>query len=494
MIDNTEVRTRIAPSPTGYFHLGNARAALFSWLYARKFSGKFILRIEDTDRERSKEEYELDAENCLSWLGLGWDEGPETPDIFGPYRQSERLPLYQRFIQKLLDDDLAYHCYCTEEELEAERKQQEAKKEAPKYSGRCRNLKKEEIGKFEKEGRKPAVRFKVLENKKIKFKDLIHGPMEFDSNLIGDFVIVKSSGDPIFLLSNIIDDAEMKITHVIRGDDHLSNTPKQLILADAMNLSIPEYGHLPLILNPDRSKISKRKNPTSLTRDFRDKGYLPEAMINFMAFLGWTPKEKSTQGGLALGREFFTLDELVGEFDLADVGTSPAIFDEKKLDFYNGYYIRKMALGELARRCLPYLEQAHLVKKEDEMVLNAISLVQERLKRLNEVPELTSFFFQKPQYESSLLISKQSDKKTTLNALEASYKVLTEEKDFTRDSIEQLLRALAEKINIPAGNILWPIRVALSGKAASPGVFELAEVFGKTETLARIKTAIDMLK
>jgi len=508
MIDNSAIRTRIAPSPTGLFHLGNARAALFNWLFAKKNDGKFILRIEDTDKVRSKPEYEIDITEGLTWLGLGWDEGPETPDLFGPYRQSERGQIYQKYIQKLLEDGLAYYCYCSEEELAAERQAQEDKKEAPKYSGRCRDLSEDKITQLKKEGRKPTIRFKTPLNQKIKFKDLVHGPMEFDSNLIGDFIIVKSNGDPIFLISNIIDDAQMQITHCLRGDDHLSNTPKQLMLAEAMNLTAPDYGHLPLILNPDRTKLSKRKNPTSLTRDFRDKGYLPEAMINFLVFLGWTPARQASQlagvaGGPKIKQEFFTLDELIAEFNLSDVGKSPAVFDQAKLDFINGYYIRQMPLGELANRCLPYLEKAGLVKinqktdsagLKDEMVLSAIGLIQERMKHLSEAPALTAFFFQKPTYESSLLIAKKSDKVKTLKGLEESWKVLSEEDDFSRDSIEQLLRALAEKINLSAGEILWPIRVALSGQPASPGVFELVEVFGKAETLARIKTAIDMLK
>lgn len=488
-MDNAEVRTRIAPSPTGFFHLGNARAALFNWLFAQKNHGKFILRVEDTDRERSKEEYEIDMEAALSWLGLSWDEGPETPDLHGPYRQSERLPIYTKYVKQLLDSGYAYNCYCSPEELAAERTQQEAKKLPPKYSGKCRNLSPEEISKFQAEGRKPAVRFKVESDQKIKFKDLVKGPMEFDSGLIGDFIVQKPNGDPIFLLTNIIDDAEMQITHVIRGEDHLSNTPKQLMIADALNLMIPEYAHLSMILNPDRTKLSKRKNPVSVTHDYRDEGYLPEALINFMAFLGWSPKGD---------KEFFTLDELIGEFNLEDIGKSPAIFDAEKLNFLNGYYIRQMPLGELAKRCLPFLAKAGITQDKNstaagENILSAIGLVQERMKKLSEAPELTSFFFSKPEYEAELLIPKKSNKENTIKALENSYKYLGEETDYSHDSIEQLLRALAQKLDLSAGEILWPVRVALSGKAASPGTFELVSHFGKEETLARIKTAIEKL-
>ena len=480
-----EIRTRIAPSPTGPFHLGNARAALLNYLFSKKTGGKFILRIEDTDKVRSKEEYVLDIEKALTWLGLGWDEGPETPDVYGPYEQSKRGKIYDRYIKKLLEKKKAYYCFCTPQELEAERKEQEARHEAPKYSGKCRNLSPEQIKKYQAEGRKPAIRFLINTEDTIKYTDLIHGKIEFDPKLFGDFIIVRSDGQPIFLFTGVVDDGEMKISHVIRGDDHLSNTPKQIMLTEAMDLPVPEYGHLPLILNPDRSKLSKRKNPVSVTGDFMEKGYLPEAMINFMAFLGWTPK---------INKEFFTLDELVSEFDLENVGSSPAVFDQKKLDFYNGYYIRKLALGDLAKRCLPYLIEAGLVKKENEKVLAAVSLVQERMKNLAEVPDLTDFCFRKPKYQAKLLITKKSTLDITKKALEESYKYLEKEEDYSRDSIEQLLRALAGKMKIDSGKLLWPIRVALTGREASPGVFELIDVLGKSETLERIKIAIDMLQ
>ena len=480
-----EIRVRFAPSPTGLFHVGSARTALFNFLYAKKYGGKFVLRVEDTDKARSKEEYELEIMDGLSWLGLGWDEGPETPDLFGPYRQSQRLGIYKKYADQLLTDKRAYKCYCTEEELEAERKEQAAIHQAPKYSGRCRNLKGEEIKKFEKESRKPAIRFLINEDGKISFTDLVHGKLEFDPKLIGDFIIVKSDGTPVFMFAGVIDDALMKISQVIRGDDHLSNTPKQIMLIKALNLPIPDYGHLPMILNPDRSKLSKRKNPTSVSKDFQDQGYLPEAMVNFLALLGWSPKVQ---------KDIFDLDDLISEFDLQDIGKSPAIFDQKKLDFLNGYYIRHLQLGELAKRCLPYLEKAGLVKKENEMILKAIGLVQERMKKLSEAPELTSFFFKVPTYKPELLIAKKSDKAATKKSLQISYDILEKETDFSRDSTEGLLRAIAAKNKLDSGKILWPIRVALSGKTASPGVFELLEVLGKKESLERIKTAIDMIE
>lgn len=486
-MENGEIRTRIAPSPTGWFHIGTARAALFNWLFARRFGGKFILRIEDTDKIRSEEKYELDIMECLSWLGLDWDEGPETRDEKGPYRQSERTEIYKKYADQLLADNLAYKCFCSVEDLEKEKKDQEARHEPPRYSGKCRELTPQAIEVLEKEGKKHALRFKIDNAEPIRFKDFVKGQMEFDPKLFGDFIIVKSDGLPTFMFSNIIDDATMQISHVIRGEDHLSNTPRQILLAKAMNLAIPEYGHLSMILNSDRTKMSKRRNPVSVSQDFRDKGYLPEAMINFLILLGWSPKETHED-------EIFGLKDLINEFDLAQVGKSPAIFDSTKLDYFNGFYLRKLPLGELAKRTLPYFQKAGLIIKEDEKVLKAIALVQDRMKNLSEAPELTSFLFNQPVYESELLIAKGADKQVTLKALEESLKVLELEEDFSHDSVESLLRALAQKLDISAGSILWPIRVALSGKKASPGTFELLTFFGKEESLSRIKKAVDMLK
>jgi len=491
---NDEIRVRIAPSPTGVLHIGTARTALFNWLFAKRFGGKFILRVEDTDKERSREEFEIDIMEGLNWLGLTWDEGPETADLCGPYRQSERSAIYQKYAQQLLDAGEVYKCFCSPEELEAEKKNQETNHQPPKYSGKCRGLTSSQIDQYEKEGRKFALRFKISQKEPVEFNDLIKGKMSFDPALFGDFIIVKSDGLPTFMFAGIVDDALMKISHVIRGEDHLSNTPRQILLAQTLNLSVPEYGHLPMILNSDRTKMSKRKNPVSITRDFKARGYLPEAMINFLVLLGWSPSSAKATEGKPASTEIYSLQDLIKEFDLADVGQSPAIFDQTKLDFFNGYYIRKMPLGELAKLAEPYLSSAGLVGHNGEQVLKVVALVQERLKKLNELPELTDFLFCEPTYLKDLLITKGADQAITLKALEESFGALSQENDFTRDSLEQLLRALAEKLGLKAGQILWPLRVALSGKTASPGAFELLEFFGKEQSLARIKKAIDMLK
>ena len=492
-----EIRVRIAPSPTGPLHIGIAHTALFNWLFARGKGGKLILRIEDTDLERSKEEFVTDITDGLSWLGLDWDEGPERDEPYGPYKQSGRLEIYQKYVKQLLSEKKAYYCYCTPLELEKERTEQMAKKEAPKYSGRCRDLSVEQIAKFKAEGRKPSIRF-IVPPKKIKFKDMIKGEVEFDTALFGDFVIMKSNNIPTFMFAGAIDDFLMKISHVIRGEDHLSNTPRQILLGEALNFSIPEYGHLPLILNPDRTKLSKRKNPTSINKDFRDKGYLPEAMINFIVLMGWSPSAKATPLGMwdkspKNGEEIIDLKNLITDFSFDSVGKSPSIFDQAKLDYLNGYYIRKLLVGELAKMATPFLKGTNYEQAKDKLLV-ALALVQERLKKLSEVPELIRFFFEKPKGYEHILVAKGSSKERTKLALEQSLKYLSEESDFGRDSLEKLLRAVAAKNNLKDGEVLWPIRVALTGEPASPGAFEVLEALGKEESLSRIKTALDMLK
>lgn len=480
---NEEIRTRLAPSPTGSLHIGTAHTALFNWLFARAKQGKFILRIEDTDKERSHDEFIDDITDGLIWLGIDWDEGPERGDGYGPYLQSQRLEIYQKYAHQLLDEKKAYYCYCTPEELEKERAQQSKNKQAPKYSGRCAQLTDAQIEKFKSEGRKAAIRFKV-ESKKIKFKDLIKGTVEFDTGLFGDFVIMKSDGSPTFMFAGAIDDFLMKISHVIRGEDHLSNTPRQILLADALNFNIPEYGHLPLILNPDRTKLSKRKNPTSLTEDFMKKGYLPEAMINFLVLMGWSPQN---------GGDFWALKDLINEFNFSDVGKSPSVFDQKKLDFLNGYYIRKMSLGELAKVATDFLGKNEITKDGNKFIM-ALSLIQERLKNLSEIPEQTEFFFREPSLDKDMILPKGGTLEKTQKALTESLKYLEQENDFGRDSLEQLLRAVATKNGLSSGEILWPIRVALTGKVASPGAFEVLSVLGKEESLKRIKKAIEVIQ
>jgi nondiscriminating glutamyl-tRNA synthetase len=342
-----QTRVRMAPSPTGPLHIGTARTSLYNFLTARHAGGTYVLRIEDTDVARSTAEFERDIVDNLHWLGISWDEGPlvaggEDVGPHGPYRQSRRMDLYAREAQRLLEGGAAYRCWCTPEELDAVRRQQEAAKEPPRYNRRCLSLTDAERAAFVAEGRPSVIRFKV-EPEVIRFDDLIRGEVEFDNGLLGDFVIVRADGVPLYHFVVVVDDQAMEITDVIRGEDHLSNTPKHIALIRALGYREPRFGHIPLILNPDRTKISKRKSQTAMTA-YREEGYLPEAMVNFLAFLGWSPGTEE---------EIFTLDELVERFDITKVHKGGAIFDEDRLDHLNGVYIRALSDEQLALRLRP---------------------------------------------------------------------------------------------------------------------------------------------
>jgi nondiscriminating glutamyl-tRNA synthetase len=526
LVEMSKIRTRIAPSPTGFLHLGTARAALFNYLFAKKNGGKFILRIEDTDLERSDPKFEKDILEGLLWLGIEWDEGPNLENSklktqspkpqfktqnykgnFGPYHQSRRIETYKEYLQKLLKEDKAYYCFCSEEELEKERKEQMAKGMAPKYSGRCANLPVKEVEKLKSEGKKSVIRFRVPENLKVKFYDLIRGEVEFDSNLIGDIAIAKDEKTPLYNFAVVVDDYLMKISYVIRGEDHLSNTPKQLLLQEALNFPHPHYAHLPLILGLDKTKLSKRHGATSLN-EYKKAGYLPEAMLNFMAFLGWSPKSK---------KEIFSLKELMFEFALKNVGKAGAVFNLEKLDWINGFYIRQMGLSRLAELCLPYLtENSKLKTQNSKLQLKAqsyeiveinhiisfedlkkvIALEQKRIRKLSEIPQVLDFYFKKDVlYEAELLIWKKTDKNTIKTNLEILQKFLENlpEKEFEPKNLERKVKDLIDSKKMGVGETLWPARVALSGRRGSPGPFEMMEVLGKERVLMRIKNAIEKL-
>jgi len=347
-----EVRTRYAPAPTGFLHIGGARTALFNYLFAKGQQGSFILRIEDTDIERSKPEFEKDILENLKWLGIEWDEGPDLSGQYGPYRQRERIDIYKKYLKKLLDENKAYYCFCSEEELEAQRQYQMSIGEPPRYSGKCGQLSAKEIKKYLSEGKKYIIRFRALP-KKIKFNDLIRGELEFDTGLIGDFVIAKNLEIPLYNFAVVIDDFGMQISHVIRGEDLLPNTPKQILIQETLDIPTPKYAHLPLILGPDRSKLSKRHGAGAIF-EYKKAGYLPEAMVNFMAFLGWNPGEE---------REIYSLPSLIKEFSLERVQKGGAIFNIKRLDFLNGFYIRQRSVEKLTELCLPYLIESGLIEE-----------------------------------------------------------------------------------------------------------------------------------
>ncbi len=486
--EKNKVRVRLAPSPTGFLHIGTARTGLFNYLFAKKNRGSFVLRIEDTDRERSEEKYEKDIIEGLEWLGIHWDEGPGAGGEFAPYRQSERKESYRKYLQKLLDENLAYYCFCTEEELEAKRQEQMSRGEVPKYNGKCAGLAASEAKNKIAKGEKAVIRFRSPA-KKVSFEDLIRGEVEFDSSLLGDFVIAKDLDNPLYNFAVVVDDHEMEITHVIRGEDHISNTPKQILMQEALGFPHLKYAHLPLILGPDKSKLSKRHGAVSLN-EYKREGYLPEAMVNFMAFMGWNPDTE---------KEIFSLKDLIKAFSVEKVQKGGAVFNIQRLDYLNGFYIRQKTLDELAELCFPYLMAAGLVSSEkDDMkkVREIIPLYQERLKKLSELPELASFFFEdKIEYEKELLKWKDMDYREIESSLDLSEEILSNinSGNFNKDNLEKILMEKAGEMG-DRGKLLWPLRVAMTGKRASAGPFEVAAVLGKEKAIQRIREAKNKLK
>lgn len=500
------IRTRFAPSPTGFLHLGGARTALFNYLFAKNQNGKFVLRIEDTDIERSKPEYEKDIIESLKWLGVRWDEGPDVGGAFAPYRQSEKTEVYKKYLEKLLKENKAYFCFCTPEELEVHRQYQMAAGRPPRYSGKCANLSGEEIKKNIKEGKKCVIRVRVP-SKKIKINDIIKGEVEFDTEAIGDFVIAKSLTLPLFHFSVVIDDYEMKISHIIRGEEHLSNTPKHIILQELLDLPTPQYGHLALILAPDRSKLSKRHGSVPL-QEYKKQGYLAESLINMIAFLGWNP---------GTDKEIYSLEELIKDFSIEKIQKSGAIFDVKKLDYLNGFYIRHKTSDEITKLCIPFLTSANLMSEDGkgykvadtgekidfEQIKKIVLLYQERLKKLSEIVELSDFFFkEKIQYDKELLKWKGIGDRDLKDIIDKLTEILSKikEEDWKIKKLENSLMPEAEKIGLEKtgkndrGYLLWPFRAALTGKKFSAGPFEIAEVLGKEKVLQRLAAAREMLE
>lgn len=478
------MRVRIAPSPTGFLHVGTARAALFNFLFARRHGGTFIVRIEDTDAQRSEKRFEDNIIEGFTWLGLTWDEGPDVGGPYGPYRQSERKDLYRTHLKLLLERDLAYHCFCTKEELEAQKNYMLANGIPPKYSGVCAGLGKDEVARRIADGALSVIRFRATA-KKLAFGDGVKGKIEVDTELIGDFTIAKSVDEPLYNFTAAIDDELMRISHVIRGEDHISNTPKQILIQEALGFHTPHYAHLPLILGPDKSKLSKRHGAASIL-EYRDDGYLPEALANFLAFLGWHP------GG---EKEFYSLLELISQFDIAHVNKSNAVFNIQKLDWFNAHYIRQKSDDELCALCLPYLQKAGMIdaSTDREKVKKIVALEKERLKKLSDIVPLSSFFFALPEYASEILVWKKSDAATTAKSLAASCAALEalDAPQFTEEAVKDALGAVASEFG--NGAAYWPVRVALSGMEASPGPVEIAEVLGKDETIKRIRAGITRL-
>ena len=488
-----KVRVRIAPSPTGPMHIGTPRTALYNYLFAKQNGGKFILRIEDTDKERSEQRWTDQIIEELKWLQIEWDEGPDIGGEYGPYKQSQRFDIYEKYLKQLLKEDKAYYCFCNAEDLEAKRQDQMTRGLAPKYDGTCAHLQHKTVEKNLAEGKQSVIRFRVAE-KKVKFKDLIRGDVEFDTALLGDVVIAKDLGNPLFHLAVVVDDFEMKITHVIRGEDHISNTPRQILIQEALGFDKVTYGHLPLLLDTNRSKLSKRKGNVSLI-DYHAKGYLPEAIINFLALLGWNPGTE---------KEIFSLSQLLKEFSIEKIQKGGAIFNVQRLDFLNGLYIREKPLDKLTELCKPYLRGAGLLVEgqvSENKLQKIVEVSRTRMKKLSEISELSDFFFaHKLIFDKDLMHWKGTDDAATKESLMFSKEILSQIKNWELKELEREMFAASEKFNLEKGYpeknkgyLLWPLRVSLSGKESSPSPFEIADILGKEKTIERIEQAIKKL-
>ncbi len=461
-----EVITRFPPSPTGHLHLGGARTALFNWLYARHHGGRLVLRFEDTDRERSKKEYVESILEALKWLGLDWDEGP--------YFQTERLELYQKYARKLFEEGKAYYCECTKEELETKRKEMLEKGLKPRYDGTCR-----EKGLGPGEGR--ALRLRVEAVGEVVFEDLLRGKISFPAEEIDDFIIMRSDGTPTYHFAVVIDDFTMGVTHVIRGDDHISNTPKQILIYQALGIEPPRFAHIPMVLGRDGARLSKRHGARSIL-EYRDEGYLPEALVNYLAKLGWGYGDQ----------EYFTVEELIKLFDIKDVNLSPARFDPDKLLAVNAYWIRNSDASYLLSQLKPFLKEYELDKFSEDYLKAAIETVKTRAKTLVEMAKMMDFYLvEEVEYDEKG--EKKFFVKEVLPALE-KIKAYLEEKELEEKEFEAFLRGLAEEMGLKLKLIAQAMRLALTGKTVSPGLFEIIKVLGKERVIKRIQKAINFIK
>lgn len=480
-----KVRVRFAPSPTGDLHVGNIRTALFDWAYARHTGGTFIFRIEDTDTTRVTDEYIAAAIDTLRWLGLQWDEGPEVGGEYGPYQQSQRLDIYAHWAQKFLDQKDAYYCFCTAEELEARREAQRAANVAPGYDGQCRNLSEDHIAAFRSEGRQPVIRMRMPDGQTT-FVDQIRGEVSFDHKFVPDFVLVRGDGSPLYTLAVAVDDVLMKVTHVLRGEDLLSSTPRQIRVYQAMGLKdedFPTFAHLPFVMGQDNAKLSKRNGEVSVNW-YREAGFLPEAICNYLALLGWSPGED---------RENITMKELTELFTVERVHSSPAKFDMKKLEAINGDKIRELTLDDFLTWSLPFLKNAKVISGSEEeiaLVKAALPIIQERITKLSEIPGMLKFLFIKDFSVEPDSIAKVSDAGSKA-VLKRSLDELVPLTEWTHSTIEAVLRSsLIEEMGLKPRVAFGSVRIAVTGSTISPPLFESMELLGKSACLERISSAL----
>ncbi|MCW3491058.1 glutamate--tRNA ligase [Dethiobacter alkaliphilus] len=484
------VRVRFAPSPTGPLHIGGARSALFNWLFARRYNGTMIVRVEDTDLDRSTLEYEELILDSLRWLGIDWDEGITVGGDNGPYRQRERLDIYQPYIDKLLESGQAYHCYCSEEELEAERQQLSAKGELPRYLGKCRDLSIRDKEEKCALGVKPVVRFRVPEGQQIVVDDMVRGRVSFDSDGIGDYIIVKSDGIPTYNFAVVLDDALMKVSHILRGEEHLSNTPRQILLYEALAFELPRFAHISLILGEDRSKMSKRHGATSVVQ-YRNQGYLPEALVNFLALLGWSPEGEE---------EIFSIEELTRLFSLERVSKSPAVFNFAKLKWMNSHYIKEESVERIFPLCLPHLQQAGLAAENPTAedlgwLKQVVGAVKDKLEYASQITEQAAAFFgEEPELDQA-----DEDAKAVL-ALETSPAVIAsfrqkalELQEWDGETVKAILKGIGKEQGVKGKALFMTVRVAVSGRSQGPDLNALLTLLGPQQVARRLEYALKQL-
>lgn len=486
-----KVRVRFAPSPTGYLHIGGARTALFNWLFAKKNNGKLILRIEDTDTERLKENSVSQILRSLQWLGLDWDEGPEKGGDFGPYFQSQRQQYYAEAAQRLLQANKAYPCFCSVEEIEEDRQKQRQEGTPFRYQGRCRNLSHEEVEERLKQGRSSVIRIKVPEAGQVLVEDIIRGTVSFESEQFDDFIIMKSNGTPAYNFACVVDDNAMQISHVIRAEEHLSNTPKQCIIYRALGYEMPLFAHLSMILAPDRSKLSKRHGATAVG-EFQEMGCLPEALVNYLTLLGWSPTEEQS--------ELISPDQTIPSFSLERVSKTAAVYDVQKLIWLNGQYMTNYDLDSLTLQAIPFFIQAGLIspleaEEKREYLRDAVSVVRERVRTLGELAEASRYFFQDIVGYDEKGLEKYFIKQEGAEALLSRGRECLSNLDrFDEDSIEGAYRQLMDELKIKGGIIIHPTRLALTGRTVSPGLFAVMALLGKRKCLDRLDKAIEFIR